>query len=108
MSRPPAERPYGNVALFEDIDGHHWDLIEPMAKTNLPATLSSAEPVQPSALSTPQVSRASIRFGDRFAMEAETRVTPLGLLSIGGMVAAILLSTAAIVRVKHTGKTPRD
>jgi hypothetical protein len=103
--RPPAEQPYGIVAVFEDIYGNHWDLIEPMAKTKLPATLPSTEPPQPAALSTPQLTRAAVRFGDRFAMEAETRMTPLGLLSIGGMVAAILLSSAVIVRAARGGKT---
>jgi len=27
--RPPAEEPYGTVAVFEDLYGNKWDLIEP-------------------------------------------------------------------------------
>ncbi|MBV6441068.1 MAG: hypothetical protein EPGJADBJ_02747 [Saprospiraceae bacterium] len=27
--RPPAEEPYGTVAVFEDLYGNLWDLIEP-------------------------------------------------------------------------------
>ena len=26
--RPPASQPYGTVAVFRDICGNHWDLIE--------------------------------------------------------------------------------
>ncbi len=29
--RPPAEQPYGNVAVFEDLYGNLWDLIGPAA-----------------------------------------------------------------------------
>ncbi len=29
--RPPAEEPYGNVAVFEDLYGNLWDLIGPAA-----------------------------------------------------------------------------
>jgi len=27
--RPPAEQPYGTVAVFEDLYGNRWDLIQP-------------------------------------------------------------------------------
>ena len=27
--RPPAEEPYGIVAVFEDLCGNTWDLIQP-------------------------------------------------------------------------------
>jgi catechol 2,3-dioxygenase-like lactoylglutathione lyase family enzyme len=30
--RPPAEQPYGTVAVFEDLYGNLWDLIGPPAK----------------------------------------------------------------------------
>ena len=30
--RPPAREEYGTVAVFEDLYGNLWDLIEPMAK----------------------------------------------------------------------------
>lgn len=54
-------------------------------------------------LATPQIARATIRAGDRFVMESEVRVTPLGLLAIGGLVAAILLSVPPIVRARTRG-----
>ena len=37
-------------------------------------------------------------------MESEVRVTPLGLLAVGGLVAAILLAIPPIVRAKRAGK----
>ncbi len=36
--RPPSEEPYGTVAVFEDLYGNLWDLIEPVAK--LPKAIS--------------------------------------------------------------------
>ncbi len=30
--RPPSTEPYGNVAVFEDLYGNLWDLIEPILK----------------------------------------------------------------------------
>jgi catechol 2,3-dioxygenase-like lactoylglutathione lyase family enzyme len=30
--RPPVKEPYGTVAVFEDLYGNLWDLIEPLAK----------------------------------------------------------------------------
>lgn len=30
--RPPKEEPYGTVAVFEDICGNHWDLLEPSSR----------------------------------------------------------------------------
>jgi catechol 2,3-dioxygenase-like lactoylglutathione lyase family enzyme len=29
--RPPAEQPYGTVAVFEDLYGNLWDLVQPVA-----------------------------------------------------------------------------
>ena len=55
----------------------------------------------PHPLATPQTARATLRVGDAFVMEAEARATPLGLLAIGGLVAAILLSLAPVVRAKR-------
>ncbi|AJP73665.1 hypothetical protein [Sphingomonas hengshuiensis] len=55
-------------------------------------------PPEPHPLATPQTARAAIRVGDRLALEAEVRVTPLGLIAIGGLVAAVLLSVPPIVR----------
>ena len=39
-----------------------------------------------------------LRIGNRTVMRATARTTPAGLVSVGVMVAAILLSTAALVR----------
>lgn len=55
----------------------------------------------PNPLLAPQAARAAIRVGDRFVMEAEARATPLGLLAVGGLVAAILLAIPPIVRAKR-------
>ena len=30
--RPPKKEAYGNVVVFEDLYGNHWDLIEPFKK----------------------------------------------------------------------------
>jgi hypothetical protein len=68
-------------------------------------------PPSPSALTAPLTARAAIRIGDRLVMETETRATPLGLLAIGGMVAAILLASASIVRARSGARAlppPRD
>lgn len=68
-----------------------------------------AEPPHP--LAAPQTARARIRFGDRFVMEARVRGTPLGLLAVGGLVAAILLSVPPIIRAGRAHKAlppPRD
>ena len=52
----------------------------------------------PHPLATPQTARATIRLGNWFVMESEARATPLGLLAVGGLVAAILLSVPPILR----------
>ena len=64
----------------------------------------------PHPLATPQAARAVIRIGDRIVMESEVRVTPLGLLAIGGLVAAILLSVPPIIRAstRRPKPLPRD
>ena len=53
---------------------------------------------EPHPLSVPQVARTTLRAGEKFVMETEIRVTPLGLLAIGGLVAGILLAVAPVVR----------
>lgn len=53
---------------------------------------------EPHPLAAPQTACASIRIGERIVLEAEARATPIGLLAIGGMVAAILLSVPPILR----------
>jgi hypothetical protein len=63
-----------------------------------------ADAQSPHPLDTPQTARATIRAGDRFAMESEVRFTPLGLLAVGGMVAAILLAAAPIVHARYARK----
>jgi len=58
-----------------------------------------------SPLSTVQSARAALRFGNRVSLDAEVSVTPLGLLAIGALVSAILLSVPPIVRA--AGKAAR-
>ena len=50
------------------------------------------------SLTNPQTARLRVRFGTRGELSARVAVTPLGLLAIGGLVAAILLSVPPIVR----------
>lgn len=67
-------------------------------------------PTEPHPLFTPQTARATFRAGD-FAMETEARATLLGLLAIGGMLAAILLSIPPIVHATRGQKqlpAPKD
>lgn len=52
----------------------------------------------PHPLAAPQSARMTLRAGNVFVMESEARATPLGLLAIGGLVAAILLAVPPIVR----------
>lgn len=59
-------------------------------------------------LTAPQVARARMRAGSGFDAEANVTVTPVGLLAIGGMVGAILLSTAAIVRASRRRRGARE
>lgn len=54
-----------------------------------------------SNLAAEQSARATLRAGERFVMEAEVRATPLGLLAVGGLVAAILLSVPPIIRTSR-------
>jgi catechol 2,3-dioxygenase-like lactoylglutathione lyase family enzyme len=35
--RPPAEQPYGTVAVFEDLYGNLWDLVQLSSETGAPA-----------------------------------------------------------------------
>jgi hypothetical protein len=53
------------------------------------------------ALTAPQTARAGMRAGSGFEAEASVTVSPAGLLAIGGLVAAILLSVVPIVRASR-------
>ncbi len=53
-----------------------------------------------------QHARLAIGIGTRARIEAEVAVTPQGLLAIGALVSAILLSTAVIVRAAR--RPPAD
>jgi hypothetical protein len=64
----------------------------------LPDTLPYLSPPPASLLSTPQTARVRAKLGKRAAFRAQVTVTPAGLLSIGGLVAAILLSVPPIIR----------
>jgi hypothetical protein len=50
-----------------------------------------------SPLARPSRARFWLRIGERVRIDARVEVTPAGLLAIGGLVAAILFSSAAIV-----------
>lgn len=92
----PRDEPYGTVAVFEDLYGNRWDLIEHAAAARAVAPPATAA----SALTTPQTARAGIRLG-KFAMESEASTTPAGILSVGALTSAILLSVGAMVRLKR-------
>ncbi len=52
-------------------------------------------------LTEPQTAHARMRAGRGFEAEATVTVTPLGLLAVGGLVAATLLSVPPIVRASR-------
>ncbi|MFN3669748.1 MAG: hypothetical protein ACK4VY_10600 [Brevundimonas sp.] len=53
-------------------------------------------PDAPAPLSEPQTARLDLKAGPA-ALTVDVQVTPTGLLAIGGLVGAILLSTAVLV-----------
>ena len=55
------------------------------------------------SLTEPQTARARMRAGSGFEAEASVTVSPVGLLAVGGLVAAILLSVVPIVRARQRG-----
>ena len=56
--------------------------------------------LESASLSHPDEMKGNVelRVGERTVLMATARATPAGLISVGVMVAAILLSTAALVR----------
>jgi hypothetical protein len=60
---------------------------------------------QHSFLSVPQRAAVNLRLGRGVRLRARAEMTPAGLLAIGGLVAAILVSTARIV---EAARTPRQ
>ena len=64
----------------------------------LPDTLPYIAPPAASPLDTPQIATVRAKIGKRAAFKASVTVTPAGLLSIGGLVAAILLAVPPIIR----------
>ncbi|HMI21132.1 MAG TPA: hypothetical protein VK533_16485 [Sphingomonas sp.] len=60
------------------------------------------------SLTEPQTARARMRAGSGFEAEAMVTVSPVGLLAIGGLVAAILLSVVPIVRASRQRIPPPD
>ena len=61
----------------------------------------SAAPVP--AASVPQRAHLSLRIGRRFRFKADARMTPAGLVAVGGLVSSILLSTAVLVTAATRG-----
>jgi hypothetical protein len=57
-------------------------------------------------LSAPQTARARMRAGSGFEAEASVTVTPMGLLAVGGLVGAILISVVPIVRAARRRAPP--
>ncbi|CAN5528997.1 hypothetical protein BH09PSE4_BH09PSE4_00960 [soil metagenome] len=93
--------------MFEDLYGNLWDLIEYRRSASPLARSPAMQPeAAQSALATPQVARAAFR-GKRIAAAAEVRATPLGLLAVGGLVSAILLSVAPIILSARVGRSKR-
>ena len=73
-----------------------------MADELLPA---AKQPVAEARLNQP--ARAAFRFSwGRANFKAEAQITPMGLLAIGGMVGAILLAVAPIVREGGKARRP--
>ena len=60
------------------------------------------------SLTEPQTARARLRAGKGFEAEAVVTVTPAGLLAIGALVAAILLSVPSIVRAARKQVAPPE
>ena len=69
------------------------------AAMSKPRAVESGENPNPPVVRQPNLpARASIRIGWRSArFQADAKITPLGLLAIGGMVGAILLAAAPII-----------
>jgi hypothetical protein len=63
-----------------------------------PAKLAPALPALLASMSVPQTTSLHARFGKRGRVEMAVSVTPAGLLAIGGLVAAILLSVPPTIR----------
>lgn len=59
---------------------------------------SAPREIERGPLDTPQRAVSRLQIGERSAAVAEVEVTPAGLLAIGGMVGAILLGVAAVIR----------
>ena len=61
-------------------------------------TRDSAAPFPLAALlAEPQTARLRLRVGRRGAVRAQVTVTPAGLLAVGGLVVAVLLSVVPVV-----------
>lgn len=65
-----------------------------MEKHKLPSPVPPAGPPHRGS----QHAHLALRFGERVSLTADVNVTSAGLLAIGGLVSAILLSTAVVVR----------
>jgi hypothetical protein len=71
--------------------------MEPEEQTARSEDLGSDSPPHPE----PMKAKIELRIGDRMVVMATAQTTPAGLVSVGVMVAAILLSAAALV---HTAR----
>jgi len=71
--------------------------MKPIEKTARGAVSGNDAPLHPEEMKA----RVRLRIGKRVLVTATARTTPAGLISVGVMVAAILLSAAALV---HTAR----
>lgn len=63
--------------------------------------------VTETSLSVPLRAEVRLRIGRWAGLRASVEITPAGLIAIGGMVSAMLLSTAVIVHVATRHRRPR-
>src|SRR3954449_9838281 len=94
--RDPAWKPAHRRGIAAALGGEKPGMksIEKTARGAVPANDSPTHPEETKA-------RVKLRIGKRVSLMATARTTPAGLVSVGVMVAAILLSAAALV---HTAR----
>lgn len=78
----------------------HVGRVERMAAPGVERHMDIVDPPAPGR----NHARLAIRIGKRRGVTADVSVTPAGLLSIGALVSAILLSSAVIVRAARADK----
>lgn len=78
--------------------------MKPMPRAIVPIKANDARPqVRPGA----SRARLEIRAGRPVGLSADIEVTPLGLVAIGALVSAILLSTGGLIRLARPASQER-